>query len=236
MLSNVEPFGKKHLAFYTCFYGTDNNSSFKIPELPSLEYDCYYFSNNKNLLEQVKSTKWKGIYDDKPVSEDAIESCSKGKHVKVVPQDFEVLKNYDYTCFLDSKLDKVSESFVEDFIDKYFVEQDYALLLRKHTFIDENIWSEFNESMKQDRYAKQKDQYETYIHNQISDNGLSETTDVHCQCGFLIRNMKHPKMNELNNTWFSHIKECGIQDQISFFFVKQLYTDLIHPFTEIPFV
>jgi hypothetical protein len=29
---------------------------------------------------------------------------------------------------------------------------------------------------------------------------------------------------------------CGIQDQISFFFVKQLFSDFILPFKEIPFV
>ncbi len=48
--------------------------------------------------------------------------------------------------------------------------------------------------------------------------------------------MKHEIINELNNTWYKHILECGIQDQISFFFVKQLFEPFIHPFTEIPFV
>jgi hypothetical protein len=48
--------------------------------------------------------------------------------------------------------------------------------------------------------------------------------------------MKHEKIKEINNTWYQHIQECGIQDQISFFFVKQLFNDYIYPFTEIPFV
>ena len=47
--------------------------------------------------------------------------------------------------------------------------------------------------------------------------------------------MKHDKINELNNTWYQHIEECGIQDQISFFFVKQLFNDDILSFTENPF-
>ena len=38
-------------------------------------------------------------------------------------------------------------------------------------------------------------------------------------------NMKHNKINTINTTWYQHIKECGIQDQISFFFVKQLFND-----------
>ena len=44
--------------------------------------------------------------------------------------------------------------------------------------------------------------------------------------------MKHEKINLINETWYAHIQECGIQDQISFFFVKQLFDAYIFPFTE----
>ena len=33
-----------NLAFYTCFYGSINNVAFKIPEIPSLKYKCYYYT------------------------------------------------------------------------------------------------------------------------------------------------------------------------------------------------
>uniref|UniRef100_A0A6C0JQS2 DUF616 domain-containing protein n=1 Tax=viral metagenome TaxID=1070528 RepID=A0A6C0JQS2_9ZZZZ len=224
-----------NIAFYTCFYGTDDNPAFAIPEIPSDKYDCYYFSNNKKMLEKLNGTKWIGIYDNKLITNNPIESCMHGKHVKVVPEDFEVLKHYDYTCFLDSKLDKVSETFVENFIETHFIKQNYALLLREHLFIKDNVWNEYNESMKQDRYVQEKEKYKKYINNQIS-TGLIETTDKHCQCGFLIRNMRHPNITEIDKTWYSHIQECGIQDQISFFFVKQLFNGSIYPFKETPFV
>ena len=77
--------------------------------------------------------------------------------------------------------------------------------------------------------------YLNYIIKQLQ-NGLSDITDYHCACGFLIRNMKHPKINEINEMWYNHILECGIQDQISFFFIKQYFKDYILPFTEIPFI
>ena len=89
--------------------------------------------------------------------------------------------------------------------------------------------------MKQPRYLLESEKYKNYIKNQVK-NGLSEITEHHCACGFLIRNMKHEKINEINNTWYQHIQECGIQDQISFFFVKQLFYDYIYPFTENPFL
>lgn len=53
---------ENYLAFYTCFYGDDNNCAFAIPPIPSYKYKCYYFYNNKNLLEKLKNTYWISIY------------------------------------------------------------------------------------------------------------------------------------------------------------------------------
>jgi len=223
-----------NLAFYTYFFGSNYNSAFKIPELPSLKYKCYYYTNNQSIFKMLKDTNWIGIYINIPTDDDLIHSCMIGKHIKTMPQEYNELKEYDYLCFLDSKLDNVSEKFVEDFIHKYFIENNYALLLRKHWFINDNVWNEYNESMKQKRYETQKEQYKNYIQKQIN-SGLSEITENHCACGFLIRNMKHEKIIEINTEWYKHIQECGIQDQISFFFVKQLFHEYILPFTEIPF-
>ena len=225
-----------NLAFYTYFYGSNNNPAFRIPEIPSLKYKCYYFTNNSTMIENLKGTNWIGIYDEKPTTDDIIESCMVGKHIKTIPNEYTDLKEYDYLCFLDSKLEKVNEEFVENFITKYFIEQNYALLLRKHWFIND-LKTEYNLSMKQERYRLESEKYKNYITNQVN-AGLRVLTpqQKHCACGFLIRNMKHEKMIEINTTWFKHIQECGIQDQISFFFVKQLFYDYIYPFTEIPFL
>ena len=76
--------------------------------------------------------------------------------------------------------------------------------------------------------------YLTYIIKQLK-NGFSENKGIHCACPLLIRNMKHEKINEIGEIWYNHIRECGIQDQISFYFVRQMYQDYIYPFTEIPF-
>ena len=138
-----------NLAFYTYFYGSDHNPAFKIPELPSLKYKCYYYTNNQSIFGMLKDTNWIGIYIDISINDDLIQSCMIGKYLKTMPQEYNELKEYDYLCFLDSKLDKVNEQFVEYFIHKYFIENNYALLLRKHWFIQDNVWNEYHESMKQ---------------------------------------------------------------------------------------
>ena len=224
-----------NLAFYTCFYGSCNNNAFSIPPLPSTKHDCYYFTNNETIYEQLRQTSWIGVYEPgKKTTDDVLESCMMGKHVKVLPHLYKELNNYDYSCFLDSKLAKVSETFVEDYIRRFFIEGGYALLLRHHWFLGNNVWEEYHESMLQERYRNKSGEYMKYIETQLA-NGFSETTPYHCACGFLIRNMRHPIMKDLNETWYKHIEECGIQDQISFFFVKQLFECYIHAFREEPF-
>jgi hypothetical protein len=224
-----------NLAFYTYFYGSNNNPSFLIPELPSLKYDCYFFTNNINIIQHLNNTKWIVIFDNKITNDDVIQSCMVAKHIKVCPHEYDELKKYDYLCSFDNKCKKVNENFVENYIECYFINNNFALLLREHWFLKPNIWNEYNESILQERYRLESNKYKSYIENNIN-NGFNEITEYHCACGFLIRNMRHPKTIELNNMWYQHIQECGIQDQISFFFVKQLFKQYIYPFTDIPYV
>jgi hypothetical protein len=213
-----------NLAFYTCFYGNDINTAFKVPKIPSLKYKCYYFTNNKTMMNKLKNTIWIRIFVDNSTNSnnsnncnDIINNCMLSKHVKACPQEYECLKNYDYLCYLDSKLEKINEKFIENYIYYFFIKHNFAMLLRKHWFVNPNIWDEYNESMKQSRYRVQSEKYTKYINKQI-ELGLLVETPFHCCTGLLIRNMKHHKMTDINNTWYKHIQECGIQCQISFFF------------------
>jgi uncharacterized protein YqiB (DUF1249 family) len=108
-----------------------------------------------------------------------------------------------------------------------------GLIIREHFFISGNVWDEFKVSMVHNRYRMQQQRYIDYINKQVS-LGLKDTTPNHFLGGFLIRNMKHPQINKFNETWYSHILECGIQDQISLFFVKQLYPKFIKSFDAEP--
>jgi len=227
---------KSDLAFYTCFYGSNNNIAFKIPPLPSKKFDCYYFTNNTDMIDKIESSGWIYVYDTgAPVTTDAVASCMMGKELKVLPDKNEILNKYKYTCFFDSKVPKVSEGFIQDMIKKHFIDQNYALLLREHNWVEANIWAEFNESMAQERYRKDSEHYKSYINKKLK-SGFSETVSKHATCYLLLRNMEHPQTSALNDSWYENIKECGIQDQISFFFVKQEFDEHIHVFNEKPFV
>lgn len=225
---------KYNLAFYAYFIGSNSNEGYKIPPLPSEIYDCYFYTNNKNMYKELEGTKWKVIFVDRETTDDLIESNLVGKFFKVLPYQLNELKNYDYTCYLDTKLEKLNINFIEKLIEEKFINDDYALLLREHPFIKNNVYEELYVSMSQPRYQMQRIRYIDYINNQL-ERGLSSTTKHHSTCHLLIRNMKHRRMIDFNNVWYNHIQVCGIQDQISFFFVKQLFEGFYYSFSENPF-
>jgi len=213
-----------YLAYYTCFFGNDNNNSNVIKKIPSNSDDCYYFTNNENTIKKLQATKWKPIFVNIPIKNNLLENTRDSKEIKVCPNRFNILKKYKYLCYIDSKL-IINESQINNIIRNNLEETDYLMVLGKHPFIKENIWNEYNECLLQERYFKEKDRYFKYINNQIK-SGLSEKSEIHFQTGLIIRK-NTTETNLINETWFEHIKECGIECQISFFFINQLFNKYI---------
>lgn len=138
-------------------------------------------------MKDIKKTEWIPVFIDIKTTkeDDFIRANMIGKHIKTKPHEYKELKKYKYLCFLDSKLNKLNKDVIEKLIIDKFINDNYAIILRKHTFLDNIIWSEFNESMKHERYLN-------YINKQLND-GLKENTAIHCQAGLIIRYMKHKK-------------------------------------------
>uniref|UniRef100_A0A6C0CQX9 Uncharacterized protein n=1 Tax=viral metagenome TaxID=1070528 RepID=A0A6C0CQX9_9ZZZZ len=214
---------QKYIAFCTCFYGTLENPAMIIKSPPSSQYDCYYITNNQDVLVRLQKTSWIGIYDDVPISNDAITSSMQAKKLKAVPESFACLQKYEYICYLDSKLD-IDESVVLESIQQH---PDVALIIKQHDFIPHSVQTEFQISMNQIRYYRQHEQYKKYIERQLK-NGLKDVVEKHCETRLIIRKMHHPFTHSINVTWYQHIQECGIECQISFFFIQQLFANYIY--------
>lgn len=214
---------RNYICYYTVFIGSNNNSAFKIPKLPSQYYDCYYYTNNKELYDELQNTKWKSILLDIEVSDDVNKSAMDAKHLKARPDLYYDLNNYDYTVYFDSKLNVNCDKDIENIIDTKM--KQYPMILRKHNNL-KNVWEEFDESMNHERYKKEKDKYIKYINKQLN-NGLQSSTENHYITGFIIRDNNNPIVKEINKTWYEHILECGIECQISFSFIQQIYSEYI---------
>ena len=120
----------------------------------------------------------------------------------------------------------VDVSAVQNLIDRF--DSSKCIFLKEHPFLAPNVWNEYNEAIKQTRYARQAGQMHAYITKQLA-SGLSEDASHHYWTAFLVRNMKHPYTKRINELWYKHIVECGIECQISFFFIGQLFRDFIIP-------
>lgn len=197
---------KKWLAFYTVQFGTDDH----IHPAPSKKYACYYFTDRDRNFE---GTGWIPVKLDVPY----IDACMAAKRVKVLPGRYSTLNSYTHTCYMDSKYIHVDEQMVETLVG-------HPVFFREHPFISNSVWTELEESMQQERYRRERNQYIEYINKNVTE-GLASETPSHLAGGFIIRDMRKSRL--FNETWFRHIQICGLNDQISLFFVKQLFADIV---------
>lgn len=220
-----------NLAFYTCFFGEDTSVANIIPEVPTNKYDCYYFTNNITTYNKLLNTKWKRILLTIPIKETYNLNSMDSKELKACPNHYPILNDYDYTCYFDSKL-TIDAIGVEKLIETELSNTQKLMILPKHNYLTlnnwkPNVWYEFNECLHQQRYYIEKNRYFNYIQKQL-DKGLVDTNKTHYSTHFIIR--KNSMLtNKINDLWLEHINECGIECQISFFFINQLYSDYIKP-------
>lgn len=222
---------RNFLCYYTSFTGSLTNPACRIPPVPTEKYDCYFFTNNPTIYDHLLHTKWKRIFlENAELTDDGDISCMQSKHVKTCPHLYNLFDNYIFTIYMDSKFRQINQPVIEKIISKYTL--DHPILMRRHIEVSASIYDEFYCSLLQPRYMKDRYKYETYATAQIN-SGLRAFTKDHMMCGFIVRRMKNDMVNKLNETWYQHILMCGIQDQISFFFVKQLFPEsLIKCFDE----
>jgi hypothetical protein len=217
----------KKLAYYTCFLGSKWNWSRMVPNLPSEKYDCYYFTNNEEMADHVsKTSKWIVVRMDIPIANNNIIDCMNTKELRTCPHKFKELKDYTYVCWLDSKLN-VDEEKIDTLIEQLDT-SDKKIVLSKHTCQFETVWGEYEEAIKYEKYAAQKDMYKKYIESKLT-SGCSEKLPAHYCGGFTIRNLTDERVLKFNQEWYDNIQECGMEDQISLQFVHQNYTDIILP-------
>ena len=216
------------IAYYTCYFGGDINCSKLIPIVPSQTYDCYYFTNNIDIYNQLQYTKFIRVFlENIPIYNCFVKDTMATKELRSCPHKFPILQKYEYLCWFDSKLNVYEDKVIN--ILNIMDNNNKLLCMTKHPYSDSfnSVFDEYNLAITYEKYASQKDMYLNYIKKQLL-KGFSDKIKVHFCCGFRIMKMCE-KQNEIGETWFEYINECGIEDQISFQFVVQTYEDYILP-------
>ena len=213
------------LCFYTFFIGS-NNTTNDVPNVPSKNYDCYYFTNNKYKYNSLLNTQWIPVLlDNIPLNEDCNISLFQSKELKACPDNFSQLTKYKYTCYFDSYLNLFEDVILNKIT--YMENENKIICMSKHPFIDGKVWDEYTESINHhNQYFTEKDKYFNYINKKLN-LGFKDKLEYHYTTNFIIRKNTDFCKN-INSLWYENIKECGIQCQISFFFIQQIFKDTIY--------
>jgi hypothetical protein len=213
---NTNIHGISNLAIYSTFCGSVDELTFR--RCSYSLYPSYFLSNNTKVLSIVKKWGWNPIYlDNIEVNSDQVVSAFQSKIAKAMPQDIEVLSSYDYLLYVDDKI-ILDEGKIETSIDD--LKNSFgSISLKRHPFLNGNVLHEVMEAMLQGRYRSQRELIVNYVTNRLG-SGYRLTGDMYAT-GIILRDMKHQDTISIGKSWIESIQQCGIECQISFFFIAQ---------------
>jgi len=210
-----------NLAIISTYCGETSKKTFK--PIHYRKYPSYFFSNNNEILSKANQFGWNSIkLDQFEKTEDRLISSQQAKYVKVVPHLIPELAEYDYLLYLDDKVN-VDENRIETFISD-LKNKESILSIRFHDFLPNNVLFEFAEGQKQKRNEMQRDQIVKYLMSKL-EQGYKFDSQLYWTSAIL-RDMRHPKIRDLNNRWYEDIQQCGIHCQISFLFIAQEFGNI----------
>ena len=214
------------LAFYTVFMGNNSNWANIVPNRPPLEFDSYFYTNNLDTFNQATNKGWTTIFVDKEIQPNDVESAMDAKIFKACPHLLDELKNYEFTCYLDTKIVITDYTKIITIITN--IENNILYAIPKHPYEYHSVWDEFNLAMGVAKYRLQKDKSEMYIKKNLVNGYFQEYIPHHFTTQFIIR--KNSELtSQMNEMWYNHIVDCGIECQISFSFIQQIYANNILP-------
>jgi len=206
-------------------------SKVNIPQAP-LPGHSYFITNINELKHRVHKAGWRPLHisvDGFNMS-DSVDIALAGKRMKVFPQKCLPTNNgtaYNIIVWFDNKFD-INEPAVSDVIQR--LDSRIGVYMHKHPFLCCGADVEYKESMHQKRYFWGKAMVLRYMEEEVS-LGFKLHGERHFQTGVIIYNLRNPDTLKIQNLWMEHIMRCGIQCQISFYFIAQRFPKSIDEFT-----
>tara|TARA_X000000950_G_C13913368_1_gene659877 strand:+ start:4449 stop:5267 length:819 start_codon:yes stop_codon:yes gene_type:complete len=221
------------LAYVSGYVGPIDNNLYATPRIPNKieNIDCYFITNVETVAHEAETNGWAVIIIAHP-SDHSYHGCTRAcKKLKIFPQSYvpsDKRDEYDFILWFDNKFDPI-HSDIKIVLNKW--DKSKAMAMHYHPKLaNENglgsVYEEINLSMDQDRYKLEYDQYKNYVDGEISLK-YSPENEKHYTCCFIIYYLKNTITYKIQETWWTHVQQCGIQDQISMFFVAQRFKNEI---------
>jgi hypothetical protein len=199
-------------AVYTTIFGKYDI----LRSIPDQSVDVDYFcicdllpdSENQEATEQWKiiQVPWRDEYKSERM---------QAKHYKCCPYDCGDLRVYDNLIYIDASIKVKDRDFVR-FSLASLTDARFTVSIHKER---RSIFEEAKFSARMPKYDDQPviNQAETY-----RNSGFADQVPLF-ECGYLVRNMRSKKVQELCRTWLRECCEHTYQDQISLPFVCWIY-------------
>lgn len=225
------------VAVYYVYTGVIGEPGAVLPEIPDNPFfDYYFFTNNSHLFKQAQEhpffvARW--LDEETPDAYSANMAC---KTLKAMPHKASILKTYDYTVYLDTKISfgvqnwgvTITEEFIRDTLYK-----TRYIRMFKHTSPRGSVFDELEEALQQERYAKDEDRIRRYIAEKREEQ-FTDWCDNFMQTTYIFRNMKEKVVEEIGEHWYNEIQRCGIECQIAWHYTNQQFKEFISPLNRDP--
>jgi hypothetical protein len=219
----IADFTSLNVAFVTGYVGKGTVTN--IPTVPSPGHS-FFLSNQAEILNTAARKGWNPVVIRESEAElsDYIHTTMAGKKMKLFPQSF-VPDSYSFVVWCDNKFD-INAMGTHTSLTHW--DPNTAVQFHQHPEYccgaDLELKRSIDAITGQERYRREQHRYENYIAEEQK-KGFAVHGERHFQGGFIIYNLKHRATKAFQDTWLRHIQRCGIQDQISLYFVVQQFPE-----------
>lgn len=212
-----------NLLIISCIFGT----RFKYVHPSPDNKNSYFFTNNKELKDEIINKGWIYVYVNKVLSDDYIISSLQSKYIKFLKflDDFPEFQNAKTIIYFDHK-EKVSSTTLDEIKLLINNNVDKSLIIRQTPSNKTSIYHEVRDAMGQQRYVKNMNITKNFIKSIISTNNFSENVRI-CNTGLLIFINREQISELLNNVYEKCIEHEQPECQIYWSIFSQKYQDEI---------
>ena len=199
-----------NLLIISCIFG----KQFKYVHQSPDNKNSYFFTNNKDLKDEIINKGWNYVYTNKVLSNDDIISSLQSKYIKFLKflDDFPEFQNVQTIIYFDHK-ENVSSTTIDEIKLLINNNVDKSLIIRQTPSNKTSVYDEVNAAMGQQRYIKNMNMTKNFIKNILSTKEFSKNVRI-CNTGLLIFINRENIKELLNNVYEKCIEhqqpECQI--------------------------
>ena len=199
-----------NLLIISCIFGKKFKYVHKSPD----NKKSYFFTNNKELKDEIINKGWNYVYVNKVLSNDYMISSLQSKYIKFLKflDDFPEFQNVKTIIYFDHK-ENVSSTTIDEIKLLINNNLDKSLIIRQTPSNKISVYDEVQAAMGQQRYVQNMNITKNFIKDIISTKEFNENVRI-CNTGLLLFINRENITELLNNVYEKCIEheqpECQI--------------------------